>query len=134
MTRTNKRPPPTILGYIGVLVSSCTYNSDAYSSTFDAGSDVALNDNFVEILSWHDNRYGCSNRVVECKAYMASKEQEALNYAPQQVQETTERPLAAEMSLRSWSPNSASNTEHPSSQFPSQTSRRRRGNEGTLLS
>lgn len=54
-----------ILGYTGDEVCSSDFIHDERSSIFDAGSGIALNDTFFKLISWYDNEWGYSNRVVE---------------------------------------------------------------------
>ena len=54
-----------ILGYTEDEVVSSDFIHDAASSVFDAGSGIGLSDTFFKLVSWYDNEWGYSNRVVE---------------------------------------------------------------------
>ena len=61
-----------ILGYTEDAVVSTDFTSDPRTSIFDAEAGIALNGNFVKLVSWYDNEWGYSNKVVELVCYMAS--------------------------------------------------------------
>ncbi|KAK0040393.1 glyceraldehyde 3-phosphate dehydrogenase [Biomphalaria glabrata] len=63
-------PLKGILGYTEDEVVSQDFLGDCRSSIFDAKAGIALNDNFVKLVSWYDNEYGYSNRVVELIQHM----------------------------------------------------------------
>ena len=67
-------PMKGILGYTEDKVVSMDFNGDPRSSIFDADAGIALNENFVKLVSWYDNEYGYSKRVIDLIRYMASKE------------------------------------------------------------
>jgi len=62
-----------ILGYTDEQVVSNDFIGDERSSIFDAKAGIALNSNFFKLISWYDNEYGYSNRVVDLIAYMHTK-------------------------------------------------------------
>jgi len=61
-----------ILGYTEDDVVSSDFIDDARTSIFDAKAGIALNDNFVKVVSWYDNEWGYSNKVVDLVEYMAT--------------------------------------------------------------
>jgi len=67
-------PLKNILGYTDEEVVSTDFIGDTHSSIFDAKAGISLNDNFVKLVSWYDNEYGYSHRVVDLIKYMAKKD------------------------------------------------------------
>jgi len=62
-----------ILGYTDEEVVSTDFIRDTRSSIFDAGSSIELNKNFFKLVSWYDNEWGYSNRVVDLSRKIAAK-------------------------------------------------------------
>ena len=63
-------PLKGIMGYTDQPVVSSDFVTDSHSSTFDSGAGIALNDNFVKLVSWYDNEWGYSSRVVDLVNYI----------------------------------------------------------------
>jgi glyceraldehyde 3-phosphate dehydrogenase len=59
-----------ILGYTEDEVVSTDFLGDARTSIFDAKAGISLNDNFVKVVSWYDNEWGYSNKVVDLICHM----------------------------------------------------------------
>ncbi len=59
-----------ILGYTEDDVVSQDFVSDARTSIFDAKAGIALNDNFVKVVSWYDNEWAYSNKLIDLIQYM----------------------------------------------------------------
>ena len=60
-----------ILGYTEDQVVSSDFIGDARTSIFDAGAGIMLNPNFVKLVSWYDNEWGYSNKVLTLIEHMA---------------------------------------------------------------
>jgi glyceraldehyde 3-phosphate dehydrogenase len=54
-----------VLGYTEDDVVSQDFLGDARTSIFDAKAGIALNDNFVKVVSWYDNEWGYSNKLID---------------------------------------------------------------------
>ena len=54
-----------ILGYTEDAVVSEDFRGDARTSIFDAGAGISLSDKFVKVVSWYDNEWGYSNKLVD---------------------------------------------------------------------
>jgi len=61
-----------ILGYTEDDVVSSDFIGDARTSIFDAKAGISLNGNFVKLVSWYDNEWGYSVKVLELIAHMAT--------------------------------------------------------------
>ena len=61
-----------VLGYTDEDVVSSDFISDPRTSIFDAKAGIALTDTFVKVVSWYDNEWGYSNKVVDLITYMSS--------------------------------------------------------------
>ena len=54
-----------ILGYTNEPVVSTDFMGDSRTSIFDAGAGIMLNETFVKLVSWYDNEWGYSSKVIE---------------------------------------------------------------------
>jgi glyceraldehyde 3-phosphate dehydrogenase len=70
MKEASEGPMKGILGYTEDEVVSNDFVGDARTSIFDAKAGISLNDNFVKVVSWYDNEWGYSNKVVDLISYM----------------------------------------------------------------
>ena len=61
-----------VLGYTEELLVSQDFVGDTRTSIFDAHAGIALNDNFVKVVSWYDNEMGYSTKLVDLVEYAAS--------------------------------------------------------------
>jgi len=62
-------PMKGVLGYTEDLIVSQDFVGDTRTSIFDANAGIALNDNFVKVVSWYDNEIGYSTKIVDLIEY-----------------------------------------------------------------
>ena len=60
-----------VLGYTEEDVVSTDFNGEKLTSVFDAKAGIALNDNFVKLVSWYDNETGYSNKVLDLISHIS---------------------------------------------------------------
>jgi len=60
-----------ILAYTEDPIVSSDILGDAHTSIFDAGAGIMLNDHFVKLISWYDNEWGYSNKVLMLIEHMS---------------------------------------------------------------
>ena len=61
-----------ILGYTADAVVSMDFRTDPRSSIFDSLAGIELNSNFFKVVSWYDNEWGYSQRVIDLMLFMAA--------------------------------------------------------------
>ena len=61
-----------ILGYTDEMVVSQDFVSDARTSIFDADAGIELNSKFFKVVSWYDNEFGYSNKLIDLAQYIHS--------------------------------------------------------------
>jgi len=62
-----------ILGYTDEEVVSSDFITDSHSSIFDSKAGIGLNSNFFKVVSWYDNEWGYSSRMIDLILSMAAK-------------------------------------------------------------
>jgi len=65
-------PMKGVLSWTNDEVVSTDFIGDKFSSIFDIKAGIALNKNFVKLVSWYDNEWGYSNRLVDLCVHMAT--------------------------------------------------------------
>merc|ERR1712029_737243 len=63
-----------VLDWTDEEVVSTDFVSCPSSSIFDVSAGIALSDSFVKLVSWYDNEWGYSNRLVDLRVYMSKQD------------------------------------------------------------
>ena len=69
MKEASEKEMKGVLGYTEELLVSQDFVGDTRTSIFDANAGIALNDNFVKVVSWYDNEMGYSTKIVDLIEY-----------------------------------------------------------------
>jgi len=72
MKKASENEMKGVLGYTEEMLVSQDFVGDTRTSIFDANAGIALNDNFVKIVSWYDNEMGYSTKIVDLIEYADS--------------------------------------------------------------
>ncbi|XP_011197766.1 glyceraldehyde-3-phosphate dehydrogenase 2 [Bactrocera dorsalis] len=73
----SKGPMKGILGYTEDEIVSADITTDARSSIFDAKASIALTETFYKLISWYDNEYGYSSRMIDLVKYVQEADKKA---------------------------------------------------------
>lgn len=73
LKQASEGPLKGIMNYTEDALVSSDFNGDPASSTIDALSTMVVGDNMLKVVSWYDNEWGYSNRVVDLVAFIAKK-------------------------------------------------------------
>jgi glyceraldehyde 3-phosphate dehydrogenase len=71
MKAASEGPMKGVLGYTEEKVVSTDFRGDARTSVFDAEAGIALDGTFVKVVSWYDNEWGYSSKVLEMARVIA---------------------------------------------------------------
>ena len=70
MKRASENELAGILAYTNEAVVSSDFNGDSHTSIFDAAAGIQLTDTFVKVVSWYDNEWAYSNKVLDLTAHV----------------------------------------------------------------
>ena len=73
MKNASKNELKGIMGYTDDALVSTDFIGDTRTSIFDSGAGIMLNSKFVKLVSWYDNEWGYSTKVIELINFMDSK-------------------------------------------------------------
>ena len=59
-----------VLAYTEDMVVSSDFTSDKHTSIFDANAGLQISDTFVKVISWYDNEWGYSNKIIDMIVHM----------------------------------------------------------------
>jgi glyceraldehyde 3-phosphate dehydrogenase len=71
MKAASEGPMKGVLGYTTEKVVSTDFRDDSRTSIFDAEAGIALDSTFVKVISWYDNEWGYSSKVLEMARVIA---------------------------------------------------------------
>jgi len=78
-------PMKGIMSFTNEEVVSTDFVSNTHSSIFDESACIALTDTFVKLVSWYDNEWGYSNRLVDLVCHMAAVDLKPDNMTEEQI-------------------------------------------------